>query len=247
VNAFLNWTPPILARLMGRVRRDYICGGYMGLDGLDRRLVEAIAPGRNGYFVELGAYDGVAQSNTYVLQRRFGWTGLLVEPSPVRFEECVRNRAFGNAPHVRCAACVPQGFPDAYVPLLEAGLMSVAQGLAVSDAEANRHARLGASLIPGKPTPYPYAAIAKTLTSILDEVAAPRMIDLLSLDVEGNERAVLEGVDFAKYSFRWMLVESRDGGLINNLLLQHGYEPVAELSTSVERRDVLYAASPKHA
>jgi FkbM family methyltransferase len=244
VNAILNWTPPILARLMGRVRRDYICGGYMGLEGLDRRLVEAIAPGRNGYFVELGAFDGVAQSNTYVLQRRFGWTGLLVEPSPVRFAECVRNRAFGNTPHVRCAACVPLGFRDAYVPLLEAGLMSVAQGLAVSDDKANRHATLGASLIPGKPKPYAYAAIAKTLTSILDEVAAPRMMDLLSLDVEGNERAVLEGIDFSKYSFRWMLVESRDDDGVGALLSQHGYKPVADLLTSAERRDVLYAALP---
>lgn len=242
MSGLLDWTPPILARLMGRIRRHYVRGGYMGLEGLDRRLVAAIQPRRNGYFVELGAYDGVEQSNTYVLQCRFGWTGLLVEPSPVRFEECVRNRAFGKVPHIRCAACVPRDYGEPCVTLLEAGLMSVARGLTVSDDTADRHASLGASLMPGQRRPYGYAAMARTLTSLLDEVNAPRAVDLLSLDVEGNERAVLDGIDFDKYSFRWLLIESRDDGRISDDLRRHGYEPVAELSTSVERRDLLYAA-----
>ena len=35
-----------------------------------------------GHFVEIGALDGVSLSNTLMLERCFGWGGLLVEASP---------------------------------------------------------------------------------------------------------------------------------------------------------------------
>lgn len=48
---------------------------------------------------------------------------------------------------------------------------------------------------------------ARTLTSILDEVVPPR-IDLFSLDVEHFELSVLAGIDFNRYSPRYLLVET---------------------------------------
>ena len=123
--------------------RELLHKGSTGLNELDLRLIEAIAPEPQGYFVELGANDGVRQSNTFKLQRHFGWSGLLIEPSPRRFMECVANRAFGNRPEVRCAACVPFDFPDRFVEIEDADLMSVAKGLAVADQQAVEHADSG--------------------------------------------------------------------------------------------------------
>lgn len=54
---------------------------FAGLGHLDRRLIEHL-PSQPGVFVEAGANDGVSQSNTYALERRFGWEGLLIEPLP---------------------------------------------------------------------------------------------------------------------------------------------------------------------
>ena len=42
--------------------------------GQDRHVISTIYPQkRNGFFVEIGAYDGVESSNTYVLEKDFGW------------------------------------------------------------------------------------------------------------------------------------------------------------------------------
>ena len=56
---------------------------------------------RTGFYVEVGAYDGVGFSNTYFLDA-LGWEGILVEPAPDQAEACRRSR-----PHSRVvqAAC----------------------------------------------------------------------------------------------------------------------------------------------
>src|SRR5579859_3629901 len=44
-----------------------------------------------GVFVEVGAYDGIASSNTYGFEQE-GWTGLCVEPDPEIASRCRQNR-----------------------------------------------------------------------------------------------------------------------------------------------------------
>ena len=45
-----------------------------------------------------------------------------------------------------------------------------------------------------------------TLTSVLDEIKAPNLIDFFSLDVEGFEEKVIKGIDFKKYNFKFFLI-----------------------------------------
>ncbi len=231
--------PPLVLQLKSWLSRECFRLGSTGLNKLDLRLIEAISPNPGGYFVELGANDGVRQSNTYKLQRHFGWTGLLIEPSPRRFVECVANRAFGNRPEVRCAACVPFDFQDRFVEIEDADLMSVAKGLAVTDQQAVEHADRGQRFLADSSLRHSYGALARPLTSLLDEVNAPPAFDLLSLDVEGNEMAVLQGLDFQKYTPKWMLVEAR-GRVISDYLLDRCYEEVSRLSEYDDYSDILY-------
>ena len=38
---------------------------------------------RNGYYVEFGATDGRTLSNTWLVDRQFGWRGILAEPGRI--------------------------------------------------------------------------------------------------------------------------------------------------------------------
>lgn len=233
-----GFIPPLLSYLLFHFNL-LLKGGSTGLDGLDLKLISAISPGSGGYFVELGANDGIRQSNTYKLQRKYGWTGLLIEPSPIRYRECVINRTWGNAPAVRCAACVPFGYAGRFVEIEDSDLMSTAKGLDVKDSDVVLHADSGINYLGNPSFRCTYAALAKTLSSLLDDVNAPFDFDLLSLDVEGNELSVLKGIDFSRYRPKWILVEVRHAD-IGDYLAQNGYCEHLRLSTNSQYSDILF-------
>ena len=216
----------------------------MGLDRLDHQVIKRINPGFGGYFVELGANDGVRQSNTYKLQYSYGWTGLLIEPNPTSCISCLKNRSFGQKPQIICAACVPFDYGEKYVELIEADLMSIAINLTVNNNAAANHAEEGISIFSDSATKFRYGSHAKTLTSILDDCHAPKVFDFLSLDVEGNESSVLSGLDFNKYRPKWILVEVKDQDCDTHHILEHNsYQLEASLNRRHSLADYLYRST----
>lgn len=207
---------------------------YYGLNGLDRKL-EHYVDYDHGYFVELGANDGVTQSNSLYFERYRGWRGLLVEPVPHNFIACRRNRATVNA--IFCAACVAFDFRDEFVRFAYSNLMSVSLNGESDIANPRQHARKGEQFLGAGETVLEFGAVARTLSSLLEEASAPRAIDFLSLDVEGAELDVLKGVDFMKYRFKYMLVECRNLPRLEAFLAPLGYALVDRLS----EQDFLFA------
>ncbi len=43
---------------------------------------------KNGFFIEVGALDGETRSNTLILERKFGWNGVLIEADPMNLMDC---------------------------------------------------------------------------------------------------------------------------------------------------------------
>ena len=66
-------------------------------------------------------------------------------------------------------------------------------------------------------------APAITLDSILDINSAPKIINFLSIDVEGAEYAVLSGVDFSKYEFCVICTDCELNSPAYNLLMSNNY------------------------
>lgn len=75
----------LLRNRLGKMKR------YYGLGELDQKL-EAWLDYDGGYFVELGANNGLKQSNTAYFEKWRGWTGVLVEPIPHLYLQCRQNR-----------------------------------------------------------------------------------------------------------------------------------------------------------
>jgi FkbM family methyltransferase len=152
---------------------------------IDTFLDKLFTSKTNGVYIELGANDGLIQSNTAFFEFHRGWTGVLIEPSIKAYTECVKNR-----PNSICvnAACVSNEYSEPFINGdFDGGLMSSVNGARTNRNQLN-------------------ACKAITLEKILDE-ANISSIDLLSLDVEGYEYEVLRGLNLIKYRPRYMIIE----------------------------------------
>lgn len=173
------------------------------LNGLDDLLLKHL-PASPGFFVEAGGNDGYTQSNTYYLERFRGWRGLLVEPVPNLARVCRRVRAESEV--VECALVSPEE-AGGVVTVHYADLMSVTAGARGGDADDRGWAARGREVLGLDGEPERFRVPGRTLGSLLDHLG-PDSFDLLSLDVEGYEVQVLQGL--GRWRPTWLLVESHD-------------------------------------
>jgi FkbM family methyltransferase len=169
-------------------------GPYQAQHGEDRWL-EAYFKGEPGFFVEVGAYDGIVLSNTYFLES-IGWSGILIEPDPAKAARCRANRP--KARVYECAAVASDATKSITFNVVEGGEVYSAAG-ELTELQQKRLQGWGL-------TPKPMTVAARTLDSMLAEVAPPR-VDFVSIDVEGGEVDVLRGFDLARWRPRVVMVE----------------------------------------
>jgi FkbM family methyltransferase len=217
VKFVLGLMPPRAYRAVRRSLLNLL--GYFGitnsLHGMDKRIAALFGHKRNGVFIEVGAADGVNQSNTLYLERRLGWTGLLVEPVREQFEYCRKVRR--NSIVERYVLCP---FEDAgkTFNMVQSDLMSV-----VVDSESlpmERNENVSSRYADGRLSTEEVAA--RPLASILEDHGI-REVDIFSLDVEDAERFVLEGVDFDACRIHYLLVETRDLDEFRAYVEERGY------------------------
>lgn len=169
----------------------------------------------NGYFVEIGCYNGIDCSNTIVLEKFFGWSGINVEAGEINYNKLKLNRC--NIITVNAAVSNTVGTP---VKFAERG----GQGKIVSEItkETKKFQEKVENIITIK---------TNTLTNILNTHNAPNMIEYLSVDVEGHEIEVLEGVDFQKYMFLVMQIEKNNKKKeIISFLNKYKYKYIQDIS-----------------
>ena len=168
---------------------------------------------KNGYFVDIGAYDGIEYSNTYLLEKKYNWKGICIEVVPSIFNKLKKNR-----PDVITVNTAVYNTNGDTVEISESNMLS---GI-TKDIDKHVHAKEGKSV---KQT-------TKTLTKILEENNAPSYIDYMSLDTEGSEYKILQGIDFNKYTFGYLNIEHNNieprRTQMRKLLEQNDYVYLAE-------------------
>ena len=173
---------------------------FYGQQGEDMIAWELFKSSPLGFFVDVGAYDGIASSNSLAFEQR-GWHGVCFEPNPYLFRRLLANR--------KCA------------------LMDRVVGERMSDAEPfeiNEPAADGNVSGCSKRSINPNASRLPliTLDYALSFLGVDH-VDYVSIDVEGWERQVLLGFDIAKYEPRLVIVENNGDAKVAEYFESNGY------------------------
>ena len=69
---------------------------FYSQSGQDAWVAKLLEYKRDGYFLEIGAWDGIATSNTYFFETELGWKGICVEAKAEPFGLLQKNRSSIN-------------------------------------------------------------------------------------------------------------------------------------------------------
>jgi FkbM family methyltransferase len=177
---------------------------------------------RSGFFMDIGAYDGITYSNSYIFER-LGWRGICMEPLPGVFNRLRENR------RCDCYQAALAGFSDSQAGFIHAVGVDTLSGLESEMAEGHEDwiAREG-----GRPEHIAVKAV--TFPELMARYPQIRTVDFLSLDVEGAEMSILRTIDFETYDFGLITVEcieekKGEGAELRSFMAGKGYGVLADL------------------
>lgn len=224
--------PPILPAIEPRFETDTGRVPFISQKGQDEFVLMEVFDAkrrglkRGGFFVDLACADGVEINNTLFMERRLGWSGVLIEPNP-RYHESVR----ANRSSPLCTSCIASDHREVEFRVDNKMLGGIV-GEGYDNSESVRGGELAtAEIVRMKTAP---------LAEVLEAHGAPPEIDYLSLDVEGAELEVMKDFPFDRYRFACMTVE-RPPFELDLLLDAHGYTQVRlqDYDAFYVHRDVL--------
>jgi len=183
----------------------YFCSQF----GQDLFVLNELNFKKNGFFVEFGATNGINGSNTYLLENKFNWRGILAEPAKIFYDELNKNR--------KCFIETNLVWKNSQSRLLFhedfAGGLSTIKKFIDHDTQIRKKNK-------------EYILETISLNDLLVKYNAPKIIDYLSIDTEGSEFDILNNFDFNKYKFRIITCEHNftpNKNKIHKLLTKNGY------------------------
>lgn len=198
-------------------------GTYYSQDGQDlyisALLFDYIKDSRDALIVDVGCNHPVRYSNSYFFERHMGCRTIAIDPIAEYGELWKELRP--TATFIASALGKVQGIVTLNVP------------------EANAaYDDMFSTINDGNPKVQGVGWVKRTvpcatLTSVL-EANGGNDILLLSIDVEGAELEVLEGIDFERFSIKCLIIENNTGNLygtdsIRTLLQARGYVFVSRI------------------
>ena len=213
---------------------------FTSINNLDKQISILLPNILNNktFYIEVGANDGITQSNTFFLEKKYKAKGMLIEASPSLYEKCFLYRSNENI--IENYALVSPDFKEEFVQLIFGNLWTTqvkGKKNSLDHAKKGVARKLPIRKMLGLPSDQVYNFFAPAITlSKLTEKHSINHVDLLSLDVEGNELSILEGCKLEKGHIKNILIETFDYKAINTYLTNYGYYLVKKLSV----HDYLY-------
>lgn len=157
----------------------------------DIKILELLNYKKNGYFLDIGCAHFKTLSNTYLLEKDFGWNGLCVDPRKGLKQDFIKERkcSFKEAAIYKHTGKI--SFRDTDV-------LSGIDDDSITD-ECKRKDFLQNQKF--------YDVSCITLKDLFQEYNVPPLIDYMSLDVEGAELLILETFPFSTHTIMTATIE----------------------------------------
>lgn len=154
----------------------------------DVMLWRALKDVKEGFYIDVGANDPVVDSVTKWFYEQ-NWTGINIEPSRDYYERLSKDRARDIN---LCLGAGNKKGKLTFYNFKDTGLSTT------DETFAKRHSSAGLKVEKEE-------IEVETLCEICDEYANNKEIHFLKIDVEGAEKQVIDGMNFAKYR-PWIVV-----------------------------------------
>lgn len=178
---------------------------------------------KKGFFLDIGAHDGISLSNTYALENEQQWNGILIEPNPVVFDDLNKNR---TSISVNAAIAENNGkmifrLISGYAEMLS-GLLCFfsSEHIKRIDDEIKKY---GGS----------FSDIEIDCLNINDLLQKYQVekIDYLSIDVEGAEEKILRSIDLNHIYINVITAENADNDKSLRLYMKERGYTIVNLGT----------------
>jgi FkbM family methyltransferase len=168
---------------------------------------------RVGFFVEFGAYDGMASSNTFILEKKYGWKGIIAEPAVGMKSQIIANRDCKL--DFRAVWDKSNEIIKFHEDLTEGYLSVASEDSQITTNNFNLS----------------YSVQTVTLLDLLRDHNAPKIINYISVDIEGSELRVITNFfeNNTFYDVKLWTVEHnyrKDAGRLLELFAINGYQVV---------------------
>jgi FkbM family methyltransferase len=169
---------------------------YFSQAGQDKIIREFFFKNKkNGFFVEIGAFDGIQGSNCYHFEKFLNWDGIALEPSRIQFEKLKKNR--------KCKILNEAVSHQ----IKEVEFVEVIEGLTQMSGINDNSYQRNMNIITKNERSKTQSINLKTITF---EQAVPKNtdIDYLSIDIEGGEMDLLNSINFNDNDIKVISVEN---------------------------------------
>lgn len=204
-----------------------VSGGttHYSQEGEDTILTRLWDRKKSGFFVDVGAHHARRFSNTYALYRQ-GWRGINIDATPGSMDSFSKLRPDDINLEI---AISDKKEPLIFHIFREAALNTFDKKLATSYIENDWELQEKLELVP------------RSLADVLSEYLEPgQKIDLISIDVEGEDLGVLQSNDWNLYCPDVIIIEALDTPLVSLpehpaviFLKSKGFVPISRLYNSI--------------
>ena len=176
---------------------------------------------KNGFYIDIGAYDGIALSNTFIFEK-LGWKGFCVEASPKNFSELQKNRKCDLYNYAICNKNIGKAkFLTSNISVLDVlDIHNTVEHKERIKRESDNMEYVEVNTI--------------TFDDLMKNYPNINNIDFLSLDIEGGELDVLKTIDFQKYNFNLLTIENNEPkDTLIDFMKEKGYKALLTLGCDI--------------